>query len=351
VFVWNEPQGDDNMKILFIGGTGNLSTDSAGLLHRRGHEVALLTRGHSPIPPEYQAVVADRKNAAAMQEALHGRMPDVVVNFLGFEPADVQLDHALFAGKVRQYVFISTTAAYAKPTPQLPITEETPLGNPFWDYAQKKEQCENWLREQWRASRFPVTIVRPSHTYSPRWFPNPVSSSGYTLAARLEAGKPVFVPGDGTNPWTLTATSDFAVGLAGLIGNEKAVGEAFHITSDEALTWNQIYAETAAALGVNSPRILKIPVEFICRHCPRLTGTVKGDKANPAIFDNSKIKRFVPEFWCRKSFRDGIRESVEWFRQHPDRKVVNPEADAAFDQVTAAWLAQGGNQAALDARA
>lgn len=330
------------MKVLFIGGTGNLSTDCAELLHRRGHEVILLTRGRSAVPPQYRAVVADHKDPAAMRAALASVTADVVLDFIAFEPADVQLDHALFAGRVRQYIFISTTAAYVKPAPRLPITEETPLGNAFWDYAQKKEQCENWLGEQWRQSRFPVTIVRPSHTYSPRWFPNPVSSAGYTLAARLEAGKPVFVPGDSENPWTLTATSDFAVGVAGLVGNDAAIGETFHITSDEALTWNQIYTETAAALGVNSPRILRVPVEFICQQCPRLVGTVKGDKANPAVFDNSKIKRFVPDFQCRKPFRVGIRESVEWFRQHPDRKVVNPEADAEFDRVTAAWLAQGG---------
>ncbi|OHE76161.1 MAG: hypothetical protein A2107_15880 [Verrucomicrobia bacterium GWF2_62_7] len=330
------------MRILFIGGTGNLSTDCAELLHRRGHEIAVLTRGHSSVPPQYRAVKADRKDPTAVRTALDKAAPDVVINFLGYELADVQLDYTLLGGNIRQYVFISTAAAYAKPPPRLPITEETPLGNPFWDYAQKKQQCEDWLRERWRESHFPLTIVRPSHTYSPRWFPNPVSSSGYTFAARLEAGKPVFVPGDGENPWTLTSTSDFAVGVAGLMGNDKAIGEAFHITSDEALTWNQIYAETAAALGVDSPRIMKIPVEFICRHCPRLTGTVKGDKAHPAIFDNSKIKRFVPDFQCHKPFRVGIRESVEWFRQHPDRKVVNPEADAEFDRVTTAWLAEGG---------
>jgi len=330
------------MRILFIGGTGNLSTDCAELLHRRGYEITILTRGHSSVPPQYRAVKADRKDPTAMRTALGKAAPDVVINFLGYELADVQLDCALLGGNIRQYVFISTAAAYAKPPPRLPITEETPLGNPFWDYAQKKKQCENWLDEQWRRSRFPLTIIRPSHTYSPRWFPNPVSSSGYTSAARLEASKPVFVPGEGENPWTLTATSDFAVGVAGLIGNDKAIGEAFHITSDEALTWNQIYAETAAALGASSPRIMKIPVEFICQQCPRLIGTVKGDKAHAAIFDNSKIKRFVPDFQCRKPFRVGIRESVEWFRQHPDRKVVNPEADAEFDKVTAAWLAQGG---------
>ncbi|MBI5684259.1 MAG: NAD-dependent epimerase/dehydratase family protein [Verrucomicrobia bacterium] len=330
------------MKVLFIGGTGNLSTDCAELLHRRGHEVILLTRGRSAVPSQYRAIVADHKDPTAMRAVLASATADVVLDFIAYELGDVQLDHALFAGRVRQYIFISTAAAYVKPAPRLPITEETPLGNAFWDYAQKKEQCENWLREQWQRARFPVTIVRPSHTYSPRWFPNPVSSSGYTLAARLEAGKPVFVPGDGGNPWTLTATSDFAVGVAGLVGKDAAVGEAFHITSDEALTWNQIYAETAAALGVNSPCILKVPVDFICQQCPRLVGTVKGDKAHPAIFDNSKIKRFVPDFQCRKPFCVGIRESVEWFRQHPDRKTVNPEADAEFDRVTSAWLAQGG---------
>lgn len=330
------------MKVLFIGGTGNLSTDCAELLHRRGHEVILLTRGRSAVPSQYRAVVADHKDPVAIRAALASVTPDVVLDFIVFELADVQLDHAFFAGRVRQYVFISTAAAYVKPAPRLPITEETPLGNAFWDYAQKKQQCEEWLREQWQRSRFPVTIVRPSHTYSPRWFPNPVSSSGYTFAARLETGKPVFVPGDGENLWTLTATSDFAVGVAGLVGNDAAIGETFHITSDEALTWNQIYAETATALGVKSPRILKVPVEFICQQCPRLVGTVKGDKANPAVFDNSKIKRFVPDFQCHKPFRIGIRESVEWFRQHPDRKVVNPEADAEFDKVCTAWLAQGG---------
>jgi len=241
---------------------------------------------------------------------------------------------------VRQYVFISSATVYAKPPGRLPITEEAPLGNAFWDYAQKKLACEQWLQERRQASGFPVTIVRPSHTYSERWVPNPVSSASYTFAARLEQDKPVFVPDEGENPWTLTAASDFAVGLAGLVGNEKAVGEAFHITSDEVSTWNQIYAEIAAALGVSSPNVVKIPTNFICQVAPQLTGNLKGDKSQPGVFDNSKIKRFVPGFECRKPFRKGVRESVAWLRAHPEQQNLKPEVDATFEQVIAAWNKQ-----------
>lgn len=325
------------MRILFIGAGGNISADSTALLHGRGHEIIALTRGQSALPEHCRAVRADRRDPAAMRAALAGIDAEIVVNFLGYDVADVALDFELFAGRVRQYVFISTAAAYVKPPRALPITEDEPLGNPFWDYAQKKEACEGWLCERRDRDGFPLTIIRPSHTYSPRWFPNLVGSASCTLASRLETGRPVFVPGDGENPWTLTATSDFAAGLAGLIGNDSAIGEAFHITSDESLTWNEIIAETAAALGVASPPILKIPVDWLCGRFPQLTGPLKGDKANPAIFDNSKIKRFVPDFGCRKPFAVGIRESVAWYRQHPERRVVNPEADRLFDAVAATW--------------
>ena len=186
-----------------------------------------------------------------------------------------------------------------------------------------------------------MTIVRPSHTYSKRWIPNIVSSSSYSFAARLEQGRPVFVPDDGENPWTLTAASDFAVGLAGLVDKAEAIGEAFHITSDEVLTWNRIYAEIAAALGVASPNIVKIPTEFICQIVPRMTGPLKGDKSNPGVFDNSKIKRFVPEFQRRTPFRVGIRESVAWLRAHPDQQNLNPQVDEVFDEVIAAWRRKG----------
>ena len=321
------------MQILFIGGTGNISTDCAARLHARGEEVILLTRGQSHVPEMFRSVKAGRKDAGAMRAACSFFVPEVVVNFLGFETSDLAVDFEVFAGKIRQYIFISTTAAYVKPATKLPITEAEPLGNAFWDYAQKKQACEEWLQKR---PEFPVTIVRPSHTYGPRWFPNIVGSASYTLAARLLAGKPLFLP-DFDNPWTLTATSDFAVGLAGLVGNERAIGEAFHITSDETLTWPQIYAETAAALGAPPPNLLRIPIDWLCGRFPQLSGPLKGDKANPAVFDNVKIKRFVPEFGCRKPFRTGIRESVAWAGTNPEQCVVHAEFDALYDAVAAAW--------------
>ncbi|HUJ09563.1 MAG TPA: NAD-dependent epimerase/dehydratase family protein [Verrucomicrobiae bacterium] len=325
------------MKILFIGGTGNISTDCAALLRKRGHEISVVTRGKSRVRLAYDSIVADRKNLGAMQKALEGVTADVVINFLGYEMADVETDYALFAGKVSQYIFISTAMVYAKPHLQIPIAEQSPLGNPYSPYARNKLQCEQWLLERHATDKFPVTIVRPSHTYSKRWIPNTVSSPGYWLGTRFEQGKPMFVANDGENPWTLTATSDFAVGLAGLVGNEKAVGESFHITSDEALSWNQIYTEIAAAVGNASPVIEKIPLDFLCERFPETIEFTKGDKAEPGVFDNSKIKRFVPDFKCKKPFAVGIRESVAWLGAHPEDQHPNPQADALVDAIIAAW--------------
>jgi nucleoside-diphosphate-sugar epimerase len=325
------------MNILFVGGTGNISADCAACLRRQGHEISVLTRGRAPVPSAYQSIQADRHDLPGLRAALRGMAPDVVVNFLGYDLGDVRMDFELFRQKVDQYIFISSATVYAKPPGCLPITEETPLGNVHWEYAQKKLACEQWLLQRFTEDGFPVTIVRPSHTYSKRWIPNPVSSSSYTYAARLEQGKPVWVPDDGENPWTLTAASDFAVGLAGLVGNAKSLGEAFHITSDEVLTWNQIAGEIAAGLGVKSPQILQIPTDFICQVLPRMTGTLKGDKARPGVFDNAKIKQFVPGFRCRKPFRDGVRESIEWLRNHPEDQNLRPQVDAEMDQVIAAW--------------
>jgi nucleoside-diphosphate-sugar epimerase len=325
------------MKILLIGGTGNISTECARVLFERGHEILVLTRGSSPLPPEYQAIKADRRDLAAMSAALHGTHVEVVINFLGYDQLDIQLDYRLFQGHVLQYFFISSATVYSKPPTRLPITEDARLGNAWWDYAQKKLTCEQWLLKWWREERFPITIVRPSHTYSKKWIPNPIASSSYTFAARLEEGKPVFVPDKGQNPWTLTAASDFAVGLAGLVGKTEALGEAFHITSDEVLSWNQIYAEIAAALGVQFPPIVQVPTDFICEIAPSLTGNLKGDKSHPGVFDNSKIKAFVPDFKCRKPFRVGIRESVAWLRDHPEQQNLNPEVDETIEQVVHAW--------------
>jgi nucleoside-diphosphate-sugar epimerase len=321
------------MKILFIGGTGNISSDCAALLHHHGHEILVLSRGQTAVPPEYRALQADRKNPTAMREALRGVRPDVVIDFIAYDLPDVQMDCNLFQGATGQYVFISSTVVYAKPPRKLPLTEDAPLGNPYWDYAQKKLVCEQWLMQRHQEAGFPVTIVRPSHTYSKRWVPNAISSGSYTFAARLEQGKPVFVHDDGESPWTLTTSADFAVGLAGLLGKPEAIGEAFQITSDQVLTWNQIYAEIAAALGAKSPQVVKVPTDLICQVAPQMTGTLKGDKAHPGVFDCSKLKRLVPDFRCPTSFQDGVRDSVQWLRAHPDQQNLKPEVDALIEKV------------------
>jgi nucleoside-diphosphate-sugar epimerase len=325
------------MKILFIGGTGNISAECAALLHERGHEILVLSRGQTAVPSEYGAIRADRKDLAAMRAALQGVQPDVVLNFLGYDLPEVQIDYELFRGAVQQYVFISSTVVYVKPAPRLPVTEETPLGNPLWDYAVKKLACEQWLQQRREETGFPLTIVRPSHTYSKRWVPNAVSSGSYTFASRIEEGKPVFVHDDGQSPWTLTTAADFAVGLAGLLGNSQAIGEAFHITSDEVLTWNQVYDDISTALDVPFPQIVKVPTDFICQVAPQLTGTLKGDKAHPGVFDNAKIKRIVPGFRCRTPFDLGVRNSVHWLREHPDQQNLKPELDALVERVLAEW--------------
>jgi nucleoside-diphosphate-sugar epimerase len=324
------------MKILFIGGTGNISSECTAYLHRQGHQVIVLTRGNCLVPPEYQAIRGDRRDQAGLRAALADVIPEVVINFLGFEVSDLQIDFDLFRENIRQYIFISSATVYAKPPRRLPLTEDAPQGNIYWEYARKKQACEEWLLERFSRDCFPVTMVRPSHTYSKRWIPNPVSSSSYTFAARLEQGLPVWVPDDGENPWTLTAATDFAVGLAGLVGNPKAIGEAFHITSDEVLTWNQIVGEIALALGVTSPVIHCVPTDLICQVLPRMVGTLKGDKAQPGVFDNAKIKRFVPGFQCRQSFRSGVRASVDWLRGHPEDQHLSPRVNAEIEAVISA---------------
>lgn len=329
------------MKILFIGGTGNISTDCAAWLHDQGHAISVVSRGQRSVPSAYQALVADRHDRGSLRDALKAAKPEVVLNFIGYDLPTVRLDHDILPGSVRQYLFISTAMVYAKPHRQLPLTEEAPLGNEFSDYAKQKLECEQWLLDRYRQDGFPATIVRPSHTYSPRWFPNVVASAGWTFAGRLKERKPVFVPDSGETPWALTATADFARGLGGLVGRETAIGECFHITTDESLTWNEIYAVTAQALDVDKPVIHQIPTRFIVDRFPRFRGGLTGDKCHPGLFDNRKIKRFVPGFECTISFADGIRRSVDWYRAHPEEQIVNRETDQLFDQVVNTWLTEG----------
>lgn len=332
------------MRILLIGGTGNLSEECAAELHARGHQLTVLTRGQREVPDHYRCLHADYRDRESLGAALGTGEYDAVLNFLGFETAEVEADIGLFHGRVGQYLFISSATVYAKPFRELPLTEGAPLGNPRWDYARKKLDCERILQQSHAERGFPVTIVRPSHTFGRRWIPNPVSSSSYTFAARVEQGRPVFIPDDGSNPWTLTAASDFAAAVAGLVGLDRAVGEVFHITSDEVLTWNQIYAEIAGALGVDPPPVVPVPSEFICEVAPSLTGTLLGDKAHPGVFDNSKIRRFVPGWSCRKSVREALDESVHWLRAHPEERRVDPKLDELIERVIGRWKVDSANE-------
>ncbi len=330
------------MHILFIGGTGNISAACAKLLHRRGHRIITVTRGRSPVPPAYTAVHADRYDRQSLAAAVAGVPVDVVVNFLGFTPAELEIDCAVFRDRVRQYVFISSTTVYAKPHSVLPLTEETPLGNRYSEYARNKQACEEWLLARFRENGFPVTIVRPSHTYGRTWLPNTVSSASPIILRRFLEGRAVFLHNGGRNLWTLTAAEDFAVGLAGLLGREDALGEVFHITSDEVLTWRQIYLEIARAAGVDAPRIVSIPLDFILNVDPAFEGGLRGDKAEHGVFDNEKIKRFVPEFDWRIKARQGLAESVAWFMADPARLEVKPELEARVDRILAAWERETG---------
>jgi len=327
------------MRILLIGGTGNLSEECAAELHGQGHVITVLTRGRREVPDQFRCLHADYRDREALRIALGTGEYDVVLNFLGFDLADVESDIRMFQGRVGQYLFISSATVYAKPVRVLPLTEDAPLGNPRWDYARRKLECERRLQQAHAELGFPVTIVRPSHTFGRRWIPNPVSSSSYTFAARVEQGRPVFIPDDGSNPWTLTAASDFAAALAGLAGLDRAVGEVFHITSDEAPPWSRIYAEIAGALGVALPPVVPVPAGFICEVAPSLTGTLLGDKVHPAVFDNAKIKRFVPGWNCRKSVREALGESVRWLRAHPGERAVDPELDGLIERVIGRWRA------------
>lgn len=318
------------MKILYIGGSGNISRDCVLYSLEFGHTTAALTRGSKPLPEGCRSILADRKNIGEMHAAVESFNPDVVVNFIGYTVDELMIDLEVFADKVDQYIFISSATVYAKPNP-VPVTEESPLGNRYSEYAQNKERCEQFLLSH--LDKLPATIVRPSHTYSEDWMPNIVSSAGYTFADRILNSRPVFVVDEGQSLWTLTHTKDFAVGLNGLIGNREAVGETFHITSDQVLTWNEIYAETARALGVHHLNKWKIPSEFIRDVSPELAAKLQGDKANHAIFDNAKIKRFVPEFNCTTTFAEGIRKSIDNFHKHPDKKNVDESVNAIWDHI------------------
>lgn len=323
------------LKVLVIGGTGEISAACCRRVVEAGMDLAVLNRGRTsvrPLPDGVPVLHADVRDPAAVAEVIGAHEFDVVVNFLAFTPDHVRADVERFAGRIGQYVFISSASAYQKPVARLPITESTPLRNPVWPYSQAKIRCEELLTEAYRADGFPVTIVRPSHTYDRTQVP---VDAGWTVIDRMRRGKPVVVHGDGTSLWTLTHSDDFAVGFAGLLGNPRAIGEAVHITSDEALTWNQIHEMLAAAAGVEA-RLVHATSDAILARDEEWGRSLLGDKAHSVIFDNAKIRGLVPGYRPGIPFFLGAREIVDWYDADASRRRVSERFDALMDALVEA---------------
>lgn len=327
------------MDILFIGGTGVISSAVSEQVLAQGHTLYLLNRGNRTefIPEGARLLQGDIRDEASIRELLSCRQFDAVVNWISYEPEHVEADIRLFSGLTGQYVFISSASAYQKPPASPFITEDTPLANPFWDYSRNKIACEEILLREHAEKGFPVTIVRPSHTYGIDKLPTAFNSRKYqwSILERMRQGKKIIVPGDGTSLWVLTHNTDFAVAFAGLLGRKEALGEAYQITSDEVLTWDQITRYLGAAAGYE-PDLLHLSADFITGCLPGLHSELVGDKLNSVCFDNSKIKALVPEYKAVKLFKDGIRESVEWYRSHPELLLLDEEWDALCDRLVSA---------------
>lgn len=325
------------MKVLFIGGTGTISMAISKLILSQGHTLYLLNRGGRNVGltgnvVELKADINDESRVGAL---IDGLTFDVVADFIAFEPAQLERDYRLFEGKTKQFIYISSASAYQKPLSDYRINEGTPLANPYWEYSRNKIAGEEYLMKLYREKGFPVTIVRPSHTYDERSVPLGVhgDNGSYAVIRRIKEGKPVIIHGDGTSLWTITHNSDFAKAFAGLLGNLHAIGEAVQITSDESVTWNQIYQIIADALGVQLNAI-HVASEFLDA-CSKydFAGSLLGDKANTVVFDNSKLKRLVPGFTATVRADQGIRASVEYVISHPECQREDPEFDAWCDKV------------------
>ena len=330
------------MKLLFIGGTGLISSACSELAVQRGHELFLLNRSESkkyPAPKGSTVLQADiYAEPSHITELIANHHFDAVIDFIAFTPQDIERDINLFRDKTNQFVFISSASAYQKPVKNYLITEETPLENPYWEYSRNKIACEERLMQAYRDEKFPITIIRPSHTYGPSQIPFIVGSwqHPWTLVDRMKQGKQIIIPGDGTSLWVLTWHDDFAVGLIGLLGNKKAIGEAFQITSDEVLSWEQIYLEAYQALGL-SLNVVHIPSDFIAKFDEHAIGSLIGDKSNSVVFDNSKIKSFVPEYNCKVKWSEGVRRSLAWFESHPEFQTIDHDAIKMMETILEAY--------------
>ena len=331
---------EDKMKILFIGGTGTISMAITRKLAERGDELYLLNRGNRnyDLPENVKIIQCDINDERSAAEKLAGMEFDCVGEFIGFVPAQLERDFRLFAGRTKQFIYISSASAYRKPMQGYVITEETPLENPYWEYSRNKKACEEYLMERYRNDGFPVTIVRPSHTYDERSVPLGVhgNEGSWQVVKRIKEGKPVIIHGDGTSLWTITHNSDFAKAYIGLIGNPAAIGEKFHITTDESVSWNEIYGYIAEALGVKlKPYYVSSETLAALGKQYDFTGSLIGDKACSVVFDNSKVKKLVPAFKAEMSAREGIRRTTEYVLAHPDCQKDDPEFDKWCDDVIA----------------
>ena len=329
------------MKALFIGGTGTISMAITRLIAAHPDwELTLLNRGtrKDALPAGVRTITANISDEAAAAKALDGLTFDCVCDFIAFEKAQLERDFRLFNGKTKQFIFISSASAYQKPLSDALITESTPLHNPHWAYSRSKIECEEYLLARYREDHFPVTIVRPSHTYDERNLPLALKGAkgAWQVIRRMQEGKRVLIHGDGTSLWTITHNTDFAKGFAGLLGNAHAIGQAYHITSDESVTWNQIYAIIADELGVPL-HACHVPSDFLCGLAPYdFEGSLLGDKAHSVLFDNSKIKRAVPGFVCTVRADQGLRKTVRHLLSTPALQQEDPEFDAFCDRVSAA---------------
>ena len=332
------------MKALFIGGTGTISTAIVRrLVNELGWEVWLLNRGNRPeaVPTGVRTIIADIHDEAAVAKKLEGMTFDVVSDFIGFTVDAVERDYRLFKGKTKQYMYISSASAYHKPAAGYIITEGTTLANPYWEYSRNKIACEEFLMRKYREEGFPVTIIRPSHTYDERNIPLGVHGNRgfWQVIRRMLDGKPVIIQGDGSSLWTVTFNTDFAVGYTGLMGNRHAIGEAFHITGDETLTWDQIYQTIADALNVPL-KAYHVAAEYLAAvgkpYGYDFEGALLGDKSVSVVFDNSKLKRAVPDMRTNVRFDQGVRIALDHILSHPELQVPDPEFDQWCDRVIAA---------------
>ena len=323
------------MKVLFIGGTGIISSACTQLAAEQDIDIYLLNRGQTsrPVPDSAHVLNGNIRDKNSVRQALGDLAFDVVVDWIAYTKEHIETDLELFKNKTGQYIFISSASAYQTPPVSLPITESTPLYNPFWTYSQAKIDCEDRLIRAYRDEKFPITIVRPSHTYDRTILP---FEGRYTVVDRMRKGKKVIVHGDGTSLWVLTHHRDFAKGFVGLLGNSHAIGEAFHITSDELLSWNQIF-EIVAYAAKTEADIVHIPSDIIAKFNPTWGVGLLGDKSHSMIFDNSKIKRIVPEFTAAIPFSRGAEEIMAWYDADPSRQLVDNELDQQIDKIIAAY--------------